>query len=123
MDILAGQAISLLVPYLKTLGQKAVKGIASKLYELVKAKFSFNPTLNKIFSNLEQSPDDTNKQVEVQSELQKMIDMDNSFAKQIADVINSNSKTNIEKIDMKTEISGNVGKQATIGNVEGDVNF
>ncbi|MFI3219542.1 MAG: hypothetical protein QX189_10535 [Methylococcales bacterium] len=122
MNTLAIQAVSLLVPYLKTLGQKAVDAIGSKLYELVKARFISDPELSKIFKSLEESPDDVNKQLEVQSKLQTMIETDNSFGKQVADIINNNCQIKTGNTEMKTDVhdGGHIEKSISVGTIIGN---
>lgn len=134
---LASTAVSLLIPYLKSIiegaGKKAVEQVGSKtgelawdkakqLYEAIKAKFSVKRDTKKIMSSLEKTPDDSDLQAVMRFQLKEMITKDEKFAKELATILVDASKAGADVI-FDTKIVGNVQKFIQIGNVDGDINL
>jgi uncharacterized protein YidB (DUF937 family) len=130
-------AISLLVPYVKHLGEELVKETGKKigmeagevvwhkakeLYEIVKAKFVSTPESAEVLVALEDNPDDVVIQSDVRRLLEQMMISDKDFAMRIAGILEEVSKAGAGSV-FQTKISGDVQKQVQIGNVSGDVKF
>ncbi len=132
---IASATVSLLVPYLKSLGEEFVKKVggemgtksgdtawnkARQLCETVKAKFTPKPEAAKIIKALESSPDDADTQAAVRFQLKEMMTQDENFAKELANVIKEASEAGADAV-FQTTIFGNVQKLVQTGNVYGDV--
>ncbi len=132
---IASATVSLLVPYLKSLGEELAKkageeigaqagktawGKAKQLYETIKAKFSPKLDTAKLVSALEKSPDDGDTQAAVRFQLKEMMASDESFAKELANILKEASEAGADTI-FQTTIMGDVQKLVQIGNVYGDV--
>ena len=132
---LASAAVSLLVPYLKSLGEELVKKAgeqigsktgetawskAKNLYEIVKAKFSSRPETAKALNALEKSPDDGDTQAMVRFHLKDVMALDRSFAQELANVLKEASDAGADSV-FHTTIYGDVQKLVQMGNVYGDV--
>jgi len=132
---IASATVSLLVPYLKSLGEELTKKAggeigakvgeaawikAKQLYGTVKAKFASNPNTAKVISALEKSPDDEDTQAAVRFHLEAMMASDEGFAKELANLLKEASEAGADTI-FQTTIMGNVQKLVQMGNVYGDV--
>jgi hypothetical protein len=132
---IASATISLLVPYLKSMGEEFAKKIgeeigsktgetawskAKLLCEKVKAKFSAKPETAKVMSALEKAPDDADTQAAVRFHLKDMMTADESFAKELAVILKQASDAGADTI-FHTTIFGDVQKLVQMGNVYGDV--
>jgi len=132
---IASATVSLLVPYLKSIGEEFAKKIgeeigsktgetawskAKLLCERVKAKFSSKPETAKVMSALEKAPDDTDTQAAVRFHLKDMMVADESFGKELAEILKQASDAGADTI-FHTTIFGDVQKLVQMGNVYGDV--
>ena len=132
---IAGAAVSLLIPYLKSFGEglakKAGEEIGSKsgetawgktkrLYETVKAKLSTKPDTAKAINALEKSPDDGDTQAAVRFQLKDIMATDESFAHELASILKEASEAGADTV-FHTTILGDVQKLVQMGNVFGDV--
>jgi hypothetical protein len=132
---IATAAVSLLVSYLKGLGDELAKKAggeigrktgetvwekAGHLYDAVKAKFAAKPDTARVINALEESPDDTDTQAAIRFHLKEMMASDEDFAKELADVIAEASEAGADTV-FQTTIFGNVQKLVQMGNVHGDV--
>lgn len=132
---IASATVSLLAPYLKSLGEQLAKkageeigakagetawGKAKQLYETLKAKFASKPDTAKVISALEESPNDEDTQAAVRFHLKEMMASDESFAKELANLLKEASEAGADTI-FQTTIMGNVQKLVQMGNVYGDV--
>ena len=135
ISLLASSSISLLAPYLKLLGEEAVKEIgknigaqtsqtawekAQKLHELIKSKLSAKPDTAKVLTDLEKSPSDEDIQATIRYYLKETIATDEAFAKQIAAILRDAVEAGADNV-FQTTIMGNVQKLVQMGNVYGDV--
>jgi hypothetical protein len=131
ITIIADTAISLLVTYLKQIGEHFVKqGIqgvseaawdqAKQLYEAIKNKLSSQPESGKAITTLEQAPDDEKIKDAVRLYLKEIMASDENFAKEIALILREASKVSKDTI-FQTKITGNVEKLVQMGNVYGNV--
>ena len=134
---IASSTVSLLAPYLKSLGEGFAKkageeiGVkaggtalskAKQLYETVKAKFSPNPDTAKIIKALEKTPDDADVQAATRFQLKEMMVTDEALAKDLAIILKEATDAGADAI-FQTTIYGNVKKLVQMGNVYGDVNI
>lgn len=132
---IASATVSLLAPYLKSVGEefakKAGEEIGSKtgesawskakhLYERVKAKFSSKPETAKVMNALEKAPDDADTQAAIRFHLKDIMTADESFAKELANILRQASDAGADTI-FHTTIFGDVQKLVQMGNVYGDV--
>lgn len=131
---IASATVSLLVPYLKSIGEEFAKKIgeeigsktgetawskAKLLCEKVKAKFS-KPETAKVMSAIEKAPDDTDTQAAMRFHLKDMMTADETFARELADILKQASDAGADTI-FHTTIFGDVQKLVQMGNVYGDV--
>lgn len=134
---IARATVSLLVPYLKSLGEELAKKTgeeigekagetawdkARQLYETVKAKFSSKPSSANVIKALEESPDDEETQAAVRFQLKEEMASDERFAKELANILKEASEAGADTI-FQTTIMGNVQRLVQMGNVYGDVQF
>ena len=128
---IASATVSLLSPYLKLVGENLAKEIGSQagktawekakqLYETVKSKFSAKPDTAKVIIALEKSPNDNDTQAAVRFHLKEIMEADNDFAKELANLLKETSEAGADTI-FHTTINGNVQKLVQMGNVYGDV--
>lgn len=135
ISLLASSCVALLIPYLKLLGEEAVKKIgenigantsqaalekAQQLYGLVKTKLSATPETVKVLTNLEKSPSDEDLQATTRYYLKESMATDDVFAKQIALILRDASEAGADMV-FQTTIMGNVQKLVQMGTVYGDV--
>jgi len=133
--MIASAAVSLLVPYLKSLGEgiakKAGEEIGKKtgetawrktqhLYETIKTKFMTKSDTSKIINALAKSPEDTDTQSATRFHLKEVMTSDEYFAKELATILKEASDAGADTI-FHTTIYGNVQKLVQMGNVFGDV--
>ena len=131
---IASATVELLAPYLKSLGEELAKKAggeigakvgetaldkAKQLYEIVKAKFAPKPDAAKVISALEKSPNDEDTQAAVRFHLKEMMASDESFAKELANLLKEASEAGADTI-FQTTITGSVQKLSQMG-VYGDV--
>ena len=130
---LATAATSLLAPYLKKAGEKALDKIAEQLPDTVgkvwNAISNKSSNITEAASDLAKNPDDTDNEVFFKKQLQKALEKDQDFASQLTDlmenvkgdskiniggdgVVAGNNGTAVGKISIGGDVSGNF----TIGN-------
>jgi hypothetical protein len=134
---IASTTISLIAPYLKTIGEvivdKASGEIGSKvgsaawgkvknIYDMVKLKFKASPDTEKAINALEAKPDDDEIQAVVRFHLKEILKVDNEFAKELANLLRESSVACADTI-FNTTVMGNVQKLIQMGYVYGDVNI
>ncbi len=128
---LSNAAVSLILPYLKSIADGIVKDIGKstsaellkqgdKLFKKIKIKFSGKSASIQTLEKLQKSPNDKSLQREVESLLHKYMLEDLQFTNEILDLI-SNIPKNEEYINMETSISGNVRKVINIGKIKGQI--
>jgi len=132
---IASASVSLLVPYLKSMGEEFAKKVgeeigsktgetawskAKLLCEKVKAKFSAKPETSKVMTALEKAPDDADTQAAVRFHLKDIMTADEGFAKELVDILRQASDAGADTI-FHTTIYGDVHKLVQMGNVYGDV--
>lgn len=132
---IASATVSLLVPYLKSIGEEFAKKIgeeigsktgetawskAKLLCEKVKAKFSAKPETAKVMSAIEKVPDNTDTQAAMRFHLKDMMTADKNFARELADILKQASDAGADTI-FHTTIFGDVQKLVQMGHVYGDV--
>jgi hypothetical protein len=132
---IASASVSLLVPYLKSMGEEFAKKVgeeigsktgetawskAKLLCEKVKAKFSAKPETSKVMTALEKAPDDADIQAAVRFHLKDIMTADEGFAKELLDILKQASDAGADTI-FHTTIYGDVHKLVQMGNVYGDV--
>lgn len=132
---IASATVSLLVPYLKSLGdelaKKAVGEIGSKaggnawnkaarLYTNVKTKFLAKPETAKVLNAFQKTPDDKDMQVVIGFHLKDVMETDDIFAHELAETLKQASDADVDSI-FNTTIYGDVQKLVQIGTVYGNV--
>lgn len=132
---LASATVSLLAPYLKSLGEALVKKAgeevgketgstawnkARELFETIKAKFSTKPSAVEALDDLAKSPDDGDSQAAVRHQLKKVMSSDEDFAKELAHILKEAADAGADTV-FHTTIYGEVKKLVQMGNVYGDV--
>lgn len=137
MASIASASVSVLVPYLHSIGKEFVKGIgqeignktgetawnkAKHLYEFIKSKVISKPDAKKVIEALEKSPNDADTQAAVRFQLKEWMMTDETFAKELNEIVKNVSDAKPDTV-FNTTILGNVKKYVQIGNVEGDVNL
>lgn len=135
MATIATTAVSLLIPYLKSLREEMAKKAgeevgakagetawikAKQLYETVKAKFTSKPDASKVINALEKKPDDEDTQAAVRFHLKDLMASDESFARELATLLKEAAEAGADTV-FQTTIFGNVQKLVQMGNVYGDV--
>jgi len=134
---IASGAVSILVPFLKSLGEEFAKSIAQelgskagetawkrakKLYEFIKSKVTSKPEFEKVITSLEESPDDADTQAMVRYHLKELMTVDESFARELSELVKQVTEGKSDVV-FTTTILGNVQKLVQIGTVIGDVNI
>lgn len=132
---LASAAVSLLAPYLKSMGEALAKKAgeeigkeagstawdkAKDLYEAIRAKFSAQPSAVEALDNLAVSPGDVDRQAAVRNQLKKIMTSDEHFAKELANILKEAADAGADTV-FHTTIYGDIQKLVQMGNVYGDV--
>lgn len=132
---IATATVSLLVPYLQTLGEEIARKAggdigaklgeeawnkAKQLYQTVRAKFCAKPDSAKVISALEKRPGDQDVQAAARFHLKDMMAADEEFAKQLANILREASEAGADTV-FHTTVLGSVQKLVQMGNVYGDV--
>lgn len=135
---LATAVTSLLAPYLKKAGEKALDKIAEQLPDTVgkvwKAISNKSSNITEAASDLAKNPDDADNEVFFKKQLQKALEKDQDFTKQLTDlmektkddssiniggdgVVADNDSTAVGKISIGGDVSGNfsIGNNNQIG--------
>lgn len=135
ISTIASTAVSLLAPYIKKLGEELAKKAgeeigsqagktawekAKVLFETIKTRFTQKPETAKVFSALEKSPDDVDTQAVIRFHLKEIMQSDETFAKELANILKAASDAGADTI-FHTTIIGNVQRLVQMGNVYGDV--
>lgn len=126
---IASAAVSLLVPYLKGLGEELAKKAGGKigetagetalskvkqLHSSIKAKFAAKPAAAEALDDLTKSPDDSDLQATVRTQLKKILSSDEDFAKELADLLKEAVDACAETV-FHTSIQGDVQNLVQIG--------
>lgn len=87
MNTIASGVVAALAPYLARLAQTAAKDIAelagnklAELYDLIKTRFQDRPAANEALSDLQQAPDDEDRQAALRVQITKLMQEDTAFA-------------------------------------------
>jgi hypothetical protein len=131
VSTIAASAVSLLVPYLAKVADKASeefgKAVATnawertkQLYQTIRVRFGGKEAAKEAFDDLERAPNDPDLQAAVRVQLRKFIQDDEDFAKQIADLLKSAADADVDTV-FNTQINGDVNKLVQMGTVYGDV--
>ena len=134
---IASSTISLLVPYLKLVGEGIAKkageeiggkagGVAwskaKQLHDTVKAKLSSKPDVAKVIEMLEKTPNDEDTQAAIRFHIKEAIGSDEKFGKELAAILKDATDAGADNV-FQTNVAGNVQKLVQMGNVYGDVKF
>lgn len=122
--VITQTAVSLLLPYLKSIGEEFAKGLGKeigtdagetvlqktkKLYGAIKKKFSSNEETSTILTDFEKKPDDADVQGAIRHYLKRYIENDKTFSDEIASLV-----ADISKIAGTTSVS----QSTIIGDVQ-----
>ena len=81
---------SLVLPYLQKIAEKAVDALpdaVGKVWDVVKEKMTAKPETASLPAGLEKKPDSTVVQGAFQYQLEKLLENDEAFAKQLAELV------------------------------------
>jgi len=132
ISVLAGAAVSLLVPYCTKLAEEMTSGVGGKmadaawdkakeLYSLVRQRFTSSPEALKVFDALEKTPQDTDTQAAVRFHLKSEISNDETLGQKLATLLKEADQAGVDAV-FNTTIHGNIEKFTQVGVVYGDVN-
>jgi len=127
---IAATAVSLLSPYLGKLAGKAGEKLAeaagnaawkttAELYASLKARFAGDHCAEGALQDLEQTPDDEDRQAAVRSQLKKLLAAEPEFARQLLDLLKAADEAGADAV-FSTNIHGNIENFAQINTVHGD---
>lgn len=132
---LASAAVSLLAPYLKSVGEVLAKKAgeevgkraggaawdkAKQLYETVKAKFATKPSAAESLDKLAKSPENSDVQSSVKTQLENTMSSDESFARELANILKQAADAGVDTM-FHTTIQGDIQKLVQIGVVYGNI--
>lgn len=128
---LATATVTLLSPYIKEgfakgLGEetgRALLAVPKKVYDLIKSKFAKTDTGDQALKALEQQPEDTNAQNNLKAHLEQILPVDDDFATQLKQLLETVAGTETDSPKFIANIYGVVDKFVTIGTVYGNVNL
>jgi hypothetical protein len=137
ISTIAVATVSLLVSYMKSIGEGFAKKTgeelgkqaggnawhkAKQLYQVTKAKFSTKSETREVMDALEKSPSDDDTQAVMRFHLKGIMASDENFAKELAYLLKEASEAGADTV-FQTTILGDVQKLVQMGNVYGNVNI
>ena len=93
ISLLASTTVAFLSPYLARVGEAAAKRIGEDLYQVVKARFSKEPTAKAALEDLAGTPDDEDIQAQLRVQLKKLMKEDRKFAAQVEQMTQEANQT------------------------------
>ena len=134
---IASAAITILVPYLQSLGTDFAKeaiesigskagetawGKAEKLYGFIKGKFSSNSNIDEVIKELEKTPNDEDTQATLRRSLKKEMESDKTFADELRTLVEEISSAKTDVVFNSTFLE-KVGTVVQTGNVHGGIHI
>jgi hypothetical protein len=129
IQILAAQAVSLLVPYLSKAAESLAPRLTEDLYSVIKKRFEGKPAAQESLAELENAPEEADLQASVRAQLKKLLSEDESFQRELAALVTQpESEQALQKISASgrgvaaggaisgTVITGDVSGSVSIGN-------
>src|SRR5439155_5189385 len=86
----------------------------AQLYEAIRAKFSGKPVAEQALNHLEKTPDDADTQATLCSQLKKVLEADETFATQLAQLLKGAEDEGASAV-FNTNITGDVQRLVNIG--------
>jgi hypothetical protein len=132
---IASAAVSLLAPYLQSVGEEVAKKAgaeigkaagktvwekAKQLFIAVRAKLSAKPSAAEALDALVKSPNDPDTQAAVLVQLKEAMASDQDFARKLTDILKDAAEAGADTV-FSTTVFGEVQKLVQMGNVYGDV--
>jgi Lhr-like helicase len=126
---IAGSVVALLAPYLVKAGESAAQemgktgfGKVKAIYQAISQKFSRDDYGQQALKRLEEKPLDEKRQRALIDLLEEKVTEDPEFAKKLAALV-ENVTEGKPTNQFVTQIFGPVGKNVTIGDVQGNVSI
>jgi Lhr-like helicase len=126
---IAGSVVALLAPYLVKAGESAAQemgktgfGKVKAIYQAIAQKFSRDNYGQQALKRLEEKPLDEKRQRALIDLLEEKVTEDPEFAKKLAALV-ENVTEGKPTNQFVTQIFGTVGKNVTIGDVQGNISI